>query len=401
MRSSECLHVLLALVLAAGLAGCGGGDSPSGGSTSPALPVVSGDNVMTITVNGSLCSNDSYMNKPCVSVTVCTPGTLSCQTIHDILLDTGDSGLRIFSQALRVPLTQVTSGGNPVAECIQYADGSSVWGPVQVASVGLGNEPLVQVPIQVIDSTFATAPAGCSNAYQTPFEAGYNGTLGVSFFAQDCGAVCAAVSGNMIYYACSGAACNGAAVPLASQTQNPVSLLPLDNNGVIVRLPSIPAGGAPSADGYLILGIGTRSNNVPSGVTAYPASASGNIITRFNGSDHVGFIDTGSNGLFFPSPSPVTLPDCDAPFSAWYCPAVAQDLSAVNRGAYGTPSGVTAFRISNFEDLYFSPNYVFSDMGGGLASDFDWGLPFHFGRSVHIGIEGTSSSLGTGPYWAY
>ncbi len=228
---------------------------------------------MAITVNGSLCSNNSYINKPCVSVTICTPATSTCQTINDILLDTGDSGLRIFKQVLSVSLTQVTSGGNAVAECIQYADGSSVWGPVKTAGVVLGNEPAVQVPIHVIDSTFGTAPAGCSGAYQIPADAGYNGSLGVSFFAQDCGPTCRAGAGNGVYYACSGATCTGAAVELANQVQNPVALLPVDNNGVIVQLPSVPSSGAPSVNGYLVLGIGTRSNNVPSGVTAYAADA--------------------------------------------------------------------------------------------------------------------------------
>ena len=56
--------------------------------------------MLPITVNGSLCSINSYINKPCVSVTVCTPGTSTCQTIDDILLDTGSFGLRIFKQVL-------------------------------------------------------------------------------------------------------------------------------------------------------------------------------------------------------------------------------------------------------------------------------------------------------------
>jgi hypothetical protein len=401
MQSSKLLHFLLILALAAGSGGCGGGDSSSGGGATPSLPVSSGDNVLAITVNGSLCSNHSYINKPCVSVTICTPATSSCQTINDILLDTGDSGLRIFKQVIGVSLTQVTSGGNPVAECIQYADGSSVWGPVKTAGVVLGNEPAVQVAIHVIDSTFGTAPAACSGAYQSPADAGYNGSLGVSFFAQDCGATCAAGPGNGIYYTCTGATCNGTAVALSSQVQNPVALLPVDNNGVIVQLPGIPASGAISAGGYLVLGIGTRSNNVPSGVTAYAANATGNIITSFNGSDYASFIDTGSNGLFFPSPSAVTLPDCAFPDSAWYCPPSTRDLSATNKGTSGAPSGAVSFQIANFETLLASPaNNVFADIGGDNV-DFDWGLPFHLGRSVYIGIEGKGSSLGTGLYWAY
>ena len=399
MQSSKMLHFFLVLVLVAGHAACGGGETGSspGGGTPPAPPVVSGDNVMAITVNGSLCSSNSYINKPCVSVTICTPGTSTCQTINDILLDTGDSGLRIFKQVLSVSLTQVTSGGNPVGECIQYVDGSSVWGPVKVAGVVLGNEPAVQVPILVIDSTFGTAPARCSGAYQTPAEAGYNGSLGVSFFEQDCGATCSAGAGNQYYFACSDATCNGTAVSLANQVQNPVALLPVDNNGVIVQLPSVPSSGSPSVNGYLVLGIGTRSNNTPTAVTAYAADASGNFITSFNGSDYTGFIDTGSNGLFFPSPS---LPDCTT-YSAWYCPSSTQNLSATNKGASGAPSGVTSFQIANFETLFVTTtNNVFADIGGDHV-DFDWGLPFHLGRNVYIGIEGKASSLGTGLYWAY
>ncbi|WP_324084464.1 DUF3443 family protein, partial [Geomonas sp.] len=45
-----------------------------------------GANVMQITVNGNLCSSATsagYINKPCVSVTVCNPNSNTCQTITD------------------------------------------------------------------------------------------------------------------------------------------------------------------------------------------------------------------------------------------------------------------------------------------------------------------------------
>src|SRR5659263_116907 len=77
-------------------------------------------NVVPITVNGSLCSSGSYLNKPCVSVTVCTPGTSTCQTVTDILLDTGSFGLRIFQQALTVTLPQVTVASGSLANCVQF-----------------------------------------------------------------------------------------------------------------------------------------------------------------------------------------------------------------------------------------------------------------------------------------
>lgn len=388
------------------MSGCGG-SSEVGGTSSTT------DNVLSITVNGSLCSNNSYPNKPCVSVTICTPGTLNCQTINDLLLDTGDSGLRIFKQALNIPLTQVVVDSRSLAECVQFGDGSSEWGPIQKASVILGNEPAILVPVQVVDSTFGTVPSSCGiplaqPPYQDPAQAGYNGSLGVGLFAQDCGSACLNSAHNGQYYSCSGSNCNGTTVPLSSQVQNPVALLPQDNNGVIVQLPSVPLGGSPSVNGSLVLGIGTRANNLPSGVTAYAVDDQyGEFTTTFEGSSLTGsFIDTGSNGLFFSSKTSSynltgLLPDC-ATNSGWFCPSSTVSFSAVNTRTTGPPSGTVNFQIGNTDSLFSSPtNNVFVEIGGDGSGGFDWGLPFHFGRNVYIGIEGTSSGLGSGPYFAY
>jgi uncharacterized protein YjdB len=371
----------------------------SGGVTGQATLTVTGAtakvNVMTVTVNGALCSSGSYANKPCVSVTICTPGTSTCQTVSDILLDTGSYGLRIFKQALSVGLQQVTVSSRSVAECVQFGDGSSDWGPVQVADVGLGGEPVVQVPIQVIDSTFGTRSRACRNADTDPATAGFNGILGVGLFTQDCGSTCVSSAANGIYYSCSGTSCSGATVPLASQTQNPVALLPLDNNGVLLQLPSVALGGVPSVDGSLLLGIGTRSNNTPSGVKTYPADLNGYFTTTFQGSALTSsFIDSGSNGLYFTDSA---LPPC----SGYYCPAATVSLSATNSGTNGTPSGVVTFNVGDYAVLSTSTNNVFSELGGTGSGGFDWGLPFFLGRNIFVGIEGFSSTLGTGPYWAY
>lgn len=361
------------------------------------------NNVLSITVNGSLCSsNNAYLNKPCVSVTVCTPGTSTCQTINDILLDTGSDGLRIFKQVLNVSLTPVTNSSGSLAECIQFIDGSSIWGPVQMASVILGNEPAVQVPIHVIDSTFGTAPSACRNADRSPTDAGFNGIIGLGLFAQDCGSVCATSSNNGMYYACSGPNCIGTMVALSSQVPNPVALLPQDNNGFIVQLPSVPLGGSPSVNGNLVLGIGTQSNNMPSTVTTYAANQYGEFSTNLNGRSFQSFIDSGSNGLFFTPFSASQLPECHPPYSAWFCPLSTISLSATNTGAFGSPSGVILFQIGNFNNLINSSNNVFAEIGGNSGGfGFDWGLPFFFGRNVYVGIEGRESSLGSGPYWAY
>ncbi len=359
------------------------------------------NNILPVTVNGSLCSANSYVNKPCVSVTVCTPGTSDCQTIDDILLDTGSFGLRLFSQVLTLPLPQVTVGSGLLAECIQFGDGSSQWGPVQMAGVILGNEPAVEIPIHVIDSTFGSLPNACLNADQSPTAAGHNGILGVGLFTHDCGLACTNIVRNGMYYTCIGSDCSNTAVGLSDQVQNPVALLPRDNNGVIIQLPAVPPGGLPAVNGSLVLGIGTQINNNPSGVTAYATNQFGLFTTTFNGILFNSFIDSGSNGLFFPSPSASLLPACRPPLSAWFCPSTTVSLSAVNAAASGSPSGQVSFLIGNVLNLIISSNSVFSEIGGNSVGGFDWGLPFYFGRNIFVGLEGSSSVLGTGPYWAY
>lgn len=387
--------------------GCGGGGGDGGGGNSPP-PATGGatGNILPVTVNGALCSaTSSYPNKACVSVTICAPGTSNCQTINDILLDTGSFGLRIFKQAITVlpPATAPATGA--LAECIQFADGTSIWGAVQTATVILGGEPAVQIPIQVIDRTFGTPtlPAVCSNADPDPATARFTGILGVGLFIQDCGPACANVGNNNVYFTCNGATCSGTTVPLASQVQNPVSQLPQDNNGVIVQLPGVPAGGASTVSGNLVLGIGTQSNNVPSSATSYSVGQAGNFSTVFNGRTYSSFLDTGSNGYFFSPPPPSPLPLC--PGSAWFCPAATTDLSATNTAASGSPSGAVPFRIGNFTSLTSNAaNNVFAEIGGPFPQSFsfDWGLPFFLGKNVYVGFEGkAAAALGTGPFWAY
>jgi hypothetical protein len=277
--------------------------------------------------------------------------------------------------------------------------------------VKLANEPAVRVPIQTINSTYATAPSACTSAQSSPDTspdtAGFNGILGVGLFNQDCDTYCANTQSNGQYYACSGSTCTASKASV--QVQNPVALLPTDNNGVVLSLPSVSASGATSVTGSLILGIGTQANNTPSGVTAFAADGYGEFTTQFSAysSSYISsFIDSGSSILFIPAIS--SLPDCSTSYgSGWsgvFCPASSVSLTATNQGNSGN-TGVVSFQIGNAYSLYGSGNSVFMNMGGssgtGSNATFDWGLPFFFGRSVYVGIESTASSLGVGPYWAY
>ncbi len=384
----------------------------SGSVTGSAVLTVTGgnavpaSNVLPITVNGSLCSpgtSANYPNKPCVSVTVCKPGTSTCAIINDILLDTGSFGLRIFESVLSsLSLTTIASGSGSLAECAQFGDGSSEWGPVELVDVTLGGETAKSVPIHVIDPKFSAVPSACGTPDASPTAAGFNGILGVGIFAEDCGSVCANNASNGVYYSCNGSTCTGATVLVPNQVQNPVALLPIDNNGVIVELPSVPSSGLSSVDGILVLGIGTKPNNSgPSWVKMYNTDLQFGIIKTVFGNTYPAIIDSGSNGLFFTPPSTSLLPDCSAN-PEWFCPASVTTLSATNEAWSGSLSGDVFFQIDNFDSLISSPNNrVFSNIGGPTPGLFDWGLPFYFGRSIFVGIEGMSSSLGTGPYFAY
>ena len=378
---------------------------PNGAS----LAVQTGDNILPLTVNGTLCSNGSYTNKPCVSVKVCETGTAHCQVINDVLLDTGSYGLRLFKPVLTVATQPIlTTGSSQLAECVTYGDGSSDWGTVETADVVLGGENAVTVPIQVIDSTYATVPAHCGTPETSAANAGFNGILGVGLFVYDCGAACVGNghANNGAYYSCAGSTCTGSTVALAHQVRNPVSALTQDNNGVILELPTVGPAGSTSASGYLVLGIGTRSNNIPGGVTRFDADATtGNFQTSFGGQTYQhSFIDSGSNGLFIPNPATVALPDCgttNASAAGWFCPTGNPSFSATTTAASGSPASSVEFQVGNMLTLSSSSNKVFNNLAGDGGTTFDWGLPFFLGRNVYVGFENSTTSLGAGPFWAY
>ena len=381
----------VAVVFVCLLAGCGGGDD-GGGSTSSdgSIPISIGASGVCVTIN-----------ELCASVTICQPGTNNCQTISDVLVDVGSVGLRVFGSRLSVPLTQtVDAQGRALGECTFFADGSTSWGSVQIADVVLGGAPAVRVPIQVITPTFggqSVSSNPCNDTVDSdPDAANLNGILGIGLFRQDCGSVCAVNSNNTLYFSCEAGSCAGAVVAVLDQVQNPVWLLPSGNNGVVITLPNVPASGAPSVTGSLILGIDPAASNTPPSAVL-PTNANGFVTTVYKGRTFAqSIIDSGSNAVFFPDASSRRLSDALSPF---YCPPNALNLSATLSGASGSQA-VVPFQVANTQLLVDTRNSAFNNLGGDFST-FDWGLPFFLGRTVFVGIEGQSSSLGTGPFFAF
>jgi hypothetical protein len=397
-------------------AGCGGTSSSSNGGGNTPPPIA---NTVTITAGPGPSSANPLLNGAFVSVTICVPGSTSqCTTVPNVLLDTGSSGLRVLSSALgNLALTNLTSSGATVANCIQYVDLSYNWGPVALADVKMAGEVAASMPIQIIvnaGSAFPAAPSSCANGGtpgNTVDSLAANGILGVSSYLYDCGSACApgTTSNAGFYYSCSGTACQVTTVSLANQVQNLVARFASDNNGFSITLPALPDAGLPSTTGTLTFGIGTQSDNALGSAVVQTEDIYGNFTTVFGGATYSSsFIDSGSNAVFFLDSATTGLPGCTLSVG-FYCPSTPQHLSATNRGANNQSASVS-FTVADLDTLP-APNWVFNDVGGSSSSGdpqsglpslyFDWGLPFFFGRTVFVAIDGRSTPGGTGPYWAY
>jgi len=358
-----------------------------------------------------------YTNGLFATVTLCEPGTTTCQTIDHVLVDTGSVGVRVLESELTLALPAVTNpSGLPVAECTPFVDGTA-WGPVRIADVMLGGESAANLPIQLIGEKTHSMPGSCAGSAITDFETlAANGILGVGLHVQDCGDACALPlptgANPSLYYTCaSSQSCVVAAVPLSQQVTHPVAAFPVDNNGTIIKLPNIDSSGAPSVPGVLTFGIGTQANNGLGSATVFTLEGLEFVTTTFpvGGTPYTSYLDSGSNGLFFLDAATANLKQCSAHgLSSFYCPDLETSLSATVSSA-NAASATIAFSVASAAQLDAS-HFAFNNLAGpmpGFPTDksvpgFDWGLPFFFGRTVYTAIEGQSTpAAAVSPYFAF
>ncbi len=416
--------LLLSVVM---LTACGGGGGSSGnnlyigapgsapGILAPAPPA-NGSNSIAVVVDTGPAQASGQINIPYVSVTVCTPGTsgttAACQTIDHVELDTGSYGLRLLKSALfsNLALPPAMSGNGAIGECVAFAIGTT-WGSVRYADVYLGGEVARSVPIQDIGDTpggAVTVPSDCSGTgavQDTQALLGANGILGVGLFKNDCD-LCLSQPVPGTYYTCNSGGCIDSSVTASQVVQNPVADFAQDNNGVLISLASIGTTGAAysNVSGTLTFGISTQTDNSLGSATVYATDQYGNIQTTFNGATTTSFIDSGSNALFF---ADTTLMNTCAVNTWAYCPASSPlPLSASNMAAGATSGNPVSFSIVNADTL--NAGVVAANIAGtwtGSTPQFDWGLPFFFGRPVYTAISGMSVAASgvhaTGPFFAY
>ncbi|MBS0579597.1 MAG: DUF3443 family protein [Proteobacteria bacterium] len=411
-KSAIALFALSSLLTLLG--SCGGG---GGGGTNVIPQVIASPgppNVEPIMVDsGPALLTSRAVNMPYVTIKICINNGSQCQTIDHIEVDTGSSGLRILGSVLQFGLPVVTVGANAIAECTQFADGSS-FGPLAVVDMTLPTSQVTvkNLNIQVIGATnYPTVPASCPGIQENTVDSfGANGILGVGPFIQDCGSACAGAGfPSGYYYACpTPSTCTPTAVGTSVQVSNPVNFITTDNNGVIVELPSVASSGASSVAGSLVLGINTRSNNSFGSASVMTASTDLAFVqATYNGKvfDN-GALDSGSNAVYF-TDSSITL--CSQA-GGLYCPSSTLNLSATLKGVNNTVLNAP-FTVGNAETLLTNnPSATaLPGLGGSIPSatsgtntiQFDLGLPFYFGRNVFTGLEGHTAGGFTGPFYAF
>jgi Protein of unknown function (DUF3443) len=428
--SFKFLQIIPVVILVALASSCGGTGSPSGSTGTSGSGGTGGstaNNVAQLIVDagpGGIGTVDLAFT----TVTVCVPGTTNCQTIDHVQVDTGSEGLRVLSSVLTLPLPQQSSSGNTAFECTQFADLTFLWGPLAAADIKIAGESASSVPIQIVNPVTASpaAPTDCSSSQSgqqltqdsTVFDLGANALIGIGAFRQDCGGACAVSVIPGTYYACNLTGCANAAQSVTAQVQNPVWMFASDNNGTILQFPAIPDAGQGTASGSLIFGIGTQSNNGLGSAVVLPVdSTSANFTVQFQNTrfTDVNFIDSGSNGYFFLDSATLTnppfnipMPDCpnSSSLQGFYCPNPTVPLSAslIGSTASGTPIGAARtvnFNVGSAQTLLSTSGTAFDDLGGESSGNFDFGLPFFFGKSVYTAIEGQNTPVGTGPYFAF
>jgi len=384
------------------------------------LPPNTFANVELLHVDGGPIPGKIKPNTAFTSVTVCAPGKMACNKIDGIIVDTGSVGLRILSSALP-SLPPATTGGAASSECELYGRNSFLWGDVVLADVKIAGEVARSLPVHAVGTPAnLTVPTECSDGgarvdASTQSALGANGVLGVGYQRQDCGASCVSAgnaASTSFYYSCSGNSCTPSAVPLSLQLTNPVTAFLIDNNGVVLQFPGLE-GAAAQLDGSITFGIDTATNNQLGNATIFTVDAQGRFTTSLSSTGQsltASVVNSGFNALYFPDDS---LPPCGGQGS-FYCPPSSTTVASMQVGVNGA-QGAIQFNVENANTLLANNpgaaalSGLAGSNGTGGCSDgvgscqFEWGLPFFYGRTVSVAITGQTLPEGvpSAPWFAY
>ncbi len=374
-------------------------------------------NVVPLSVDSGY--NGAAFNRPFITLTVCQPGTTTCQTIDHIIVDTGSTGLRINQSALNLSLPSIEYNSLSLYQCMQYGGGYG-FGPAVTANVKIGGESAYNIPMQIFidnEEEQSLVPTSCTSGTSfADFNAmGAHGIIGVNPYSNPDNTYTA----GGVYTCTSDLDCTEVSNPDAIPTKlniNPVAAFSQDNNGLILSLPNISTPTNGPVVGTITFGLDTESNNtVSSTVTTvlgdptatWPVgffrSTTENIETR-------AIFDSGTPTLDFYS---ATMAKCtESAWVAFYCPEPSPQAwaSTINNYSGGAQTAISN-SIVNYELIYPTgqgPSIV--PYIGEIANPLDditiYGLPYFFGKSIYLGLKGDSESgvetpLGKGPSWGF
>ena len=378
-----------------------GGSTGSGGTSSTPPPPPSAANELPVVVGAGVGPN-LVLNRPLVSVTVCLPGTSNCQIIDNVLLDSGSTGLRVFSSVLTLPVTlQQQPPDFTVYECVQF-ENFYAWGPVAAADVQLSGETAPGVAIHLMGDTTYSPTSSCTNglsAASSPQTVGFNGILGVSGQNDYSCSVNSPTPCPLPYSYCTstdGRApfCTPTPQPPALQVWNPVALFPTDNNGVVLDLPAVSGSGAANVQGSLYFGIGTEANNQLGSAVQFQLP----LTAVVGDGPYPGGIDTGTSYIGILDDTVFGFPTC----GVFYCPSsptpVGLEIIGANEATY-TGQVVAADPTPELDEgLTADPTLVGPGFNGNTVV---LGLPFFYGHKVFLSIAGQNASNGSAPYVAF
>ena len=420
MKMTRLLAPFAALIAALALTACGGGGSGGGTSANSSSPPSSStpalaSNQQLVTISANPFTNAP--NVPMTSVTICVPNTTNCQTIPNVLVDTGSSGLRLQASALNSTFAALApataTGGGSLAECAEFGSGYT-WGSVRMLDVKLASETASNIAVQIAGDAIGPVPtSNCTGpqTMDTPSNMGANGILGVGTQDEDCPSCTSSTGGTPSYYSCtsSSTACSPVLTTTGSVVVNPVAHFATDNNGVALQLPAV-ATTAPAVSGTLTFGIGTQSNNQLGSAQVFTTQTDTHFFnSNLNGtSTPFTIVDSGSNSYLVAN---TNRPIC-AGTSSWLCPATPWLMSGTVQGVNGTNAAVS-FDIVSEQTLHATGDWVQNSLGAdstsatpltasfGTGQLMDLGLPFFLGRTVYTAIQGHSTPGGSGPYVAF
>jgi hypothetical protein len=186
------------------------------------------------------------------AVTLCVPGTTTCQTFDHLL---GRHGLGRRARA-RIgidpgPCRRSHEREQLAAGRVHALRRRNRMGPGEDGGRVVGGESAANLPIQLIGEKTYTMPASCTGSAITDFKTlAANGILGVGVYLQDCGAACAQPASSRLnpglYYACSSAqSCAIAAVPSPSRLRIPWPRFPSTTTAPSSSCPASPPAARP------------------------------------------------------------------------------------------------------------------------------------------------------------